>query len=222
MAFSRYGQMVLVTHERSSRLLSIERLPDKRAAHVSERLLARFQAVPPALRRSLTFDNGTEFALHYRLTEQLGIDTFFCDPHAPWQKGGIENAIGRMRIACKRKSGPGHPRARPSSTALVEAYNNTPRKCLAFQTPNEVFSDILKPCCTSNVNPHPRMRGDDTRGYCARSSWFEARLRLAPHHEDREFRERQTLGPHGSEPSALMVRCFAKQSLEPRGQGTIS
>jgi IS30 family transposase len=134
MAFSRYGQMVLVTHERSSRLLSIERLPDKRAAHVSERLLARFQAVPPALRRSLTFDNGTEFALHYRLTEQLGIDTFFCDPHAPWQKGGIENAIGRMRIACRAKrTWPSSPR--PSSTSWLPPITTRQENALPSRPP---------------------------------------------------------------------------------------
>lgn len=44
----------------------------------------------------LTFDNGTEFARHYEL-HRFDIATFFCDPYAPWQKGGIENAIGRMR-----------------------------------------------------------------------------------------------------------------------------
>ncbi|WP_284341520.1 IS30 family transposase, partial [Devosia nitrariae] len=92
-------------------------------------------------RRSMTFDNGTEFALHYKLTCRLALGTFFCDPHAPWQKGGIENAIGRMRRTLKRKT----DLATLSSEqlqALVQAYNNTPRKCLDFQTPNEVFSAI--------------------------------------------------------------------------------
>ena len=50
--------------------------------------------MPPEWRR--TVDNGTEFALHYWLHE-LGIETFFCDTHSPWQKGGVENAIGRLR-----------------------------------------------------------------------------------------------------------------------------
>jgi transposase, IS30 family len=142
MAFSRYGQAVLVIHERSSRLLAIERLAGKRAKGVIERLLARFAALPTALRRSLAFDNGTEFALHYQLNEQLGLDTFFCDPHAPWQKGGIENAIGRMRRCLPRKADLATiDQARLD--ALVAAYNDTPRKCLAFKTPNEVFSDFL-------------------------------------------------------------------------------
>jgi len=142
MAFSKYGQYVLVTHERSSRRLEIERLPGKSAAAVIDRLLARFSPLPDRLRRSLTFDNGTEFALHYRLGELLELDTFFCDTHAPWQKGGIENAIGRMRRTLPRKAD--LATIDPDQLqALVDRYNDTPRKCLAFKTPNEVFSDFF-------------------------------------------------------------------------------
>lgn len=142
MAFSRYGQYVLVTHERTSRLLSIEPLPDKSAASVRRCLSARLAALPRQLRRSLTFDNGTEFALHYKLSCKLSHGTFFCDPHAPWQKGGIENAIGRMRRTLPRKTDLATiPPA--EFDALLARYNNTPRKCLAFRTPNEVFSQLL-------------------------------------------------------------------------------
>lgn len=142
MAFSRYGQYVLVTHERSSRVLTLESLPDKTATSLRLRLGARLAALPRSVRRSMTFDNGTEFALHYKLTCKLALGTFFCDPHAPWQKGGIENAIGRMRRTLKRKTD--LATLTPEQLqALVDAYNNTPRKCLAFQTPNEVFSAIL-------------------------------------------------------------------------------
>lgn len=142
MAFSKYGQYVLVTHERTSRLLSVERLPDKAAASIRRRLSARLAALPRSLRRSLTFDNGTEFALHYKLSCKLSQGTFFCDPHAPWQKGGIENAIGRMRRFLPRKSDLAII-DQHQLDALVDRYNNTPRKCLAFRTPNEVFSEII-------------------------------------------------------------------------------
>lgn len=142
MAFSKYGQYVLVTHERTSRLLSVERLPDKTAASIRSRLSARLAGLPRPLRRSLTFDNGTEFALHYKLSCKLSYGTFFCDPHAPWQKGGIENAIGRMRKMLPRKSDLAAI-TREQLDALVQRYNDTPRKCLAFRTPNEVFSHLL-------------------------------------------------------------------------------
>lgn len=143
MAFSSYGQYVLVTHERSSRLLTLEILPDKTAGTLRKRLSARFASLPKWFRRSLTFDNGTEFALHYKLSCKLALGTFFCDPHAPWQKGGIENAIGRMRRLLPRKTDL-TTLAITQLQALVDQYNNTPRKCLAFKTPNEVISDIFK------------------------------------------------------------------------------
>ena len=142
MAFSKYGQYVLVTHERTSRLLSVERLPDKAAASIRSRLSVRLASLPRTLLRTLTFDNGTEFALHYKLTCKLSHGTFFCDPHAPWQKGGIENAIGRMRRTLPRKSDLATI-DQLQLDRLVALYNDTPRKCLAFRTPNEVFSDIF-------------------------------------------------------------------------------
>ena len=141
MAFSRYGQYVLLTHERSSRLLTLERLPDKTAATLRKRLSARFASLPKALRRSLTFDNGTEFALHYKLSCKLSLGTFFCDPHAPWQKGGIENAIGRLRRWLPRRTNL-DTLTEQQLRDIAHAYNNTPRKCLAFKTPNEVISAI--------------------------------------------------------------------------------
>lgn len=88
---------------------------------------------------------GGEFYRHRQLTERLGIHTYFCDPRAPWQKGGVENAIGRLR------------RAMPTTTdiaalpleqlgAILANYNNTPRKCLGFLTPAETFNPLHFEC----------------------------------------------------------------------------
>ena len=78
----------------------------------------------------------------------LAIETFFCDPYAPWQKGGIENAIGRMRRFIPRKT----DLATLSNSRfrmLLAAYNHTPRKCLDFRTPAEAFSEALHFECES-------------------------------------------------------------------------
>jgi IS30 family transposase len=144
MLFARYGQAVLITHERRSRLLLAARQPTKAAAPVAARLLKQFRALPPALRRTLTIDNGTEFAFHYRLNQELGMATYFCDPHAPWQKGGIENAIGRMRRRLPRKTDLATVSA-GQLNRLIAAYNHTPRKCLGFRTPAELFCELLVP-----------------------------------------------------------------------------
>jgi IS30 family transposase len=93
MLFSSYGQSVLVLHERSSRLTALVKTRTRKARPTAMTLGGLLGALPEGLRQTLTFDNGTEFAEHYR----IGLPTFFCDPHAPWQKGGVENAIGRIR-----------------------------------------------------------------------------------------------------------------------------
>lgn len=158
MLFSRYGQAVLVTHERASRFTVIARQPGKAAQSVLDNLLARFAGLPARLRRSVTFDNGTEFALHYGLGERLGIDTFFCEPRKPWQKGGIENAIGRLRRPLPTKCDIA-ALSPQKLRRIAERYNNTPRQCLGFKTPAEVFSSFFKPLHLKRESTSPLSRG---------------------------------------------------------------
>src|SRR6202012_2478482 len=126
MLFAKYGQVVLALHERTSRVLAILHQPNKAAEPIARSLDAMPAPLPSNLRRTITFDNGTEFAHHFRLQEALGLRTFFCDPHAPWQKGGIENAIGRMRRSLPRKTD--LATISPLElTRLAQRYNHTPR-----------------------------------------------------------------------------------------------
>ena len=114
MLFKTYGQAILVAHERVSRILILAKQPNKTAEATARKLSAWLKPLPPELRQTITFDNGTEFAKHYRLKANLGIQTFFCDTHSPWQKGGIENAIGRMRAALAAQNrSPRHPSQNP-------------------------------------------------------------------------------------------------------------
>ena len=104
--------------------------------------------LPSQWRQTVTFDNGTEFAHHYKLHE-LQIQTFFCDVRSPWQKGGVENAIGRMRRTLPRKTNLATLPNR-QFVELVQAYNNTPRKCLGYLTPAETFwNQVLHFKCES-------------------------------------------------------------------------
>jgi transposase, IS30 family len=151
MMFSKYGQAVLTVHERTSRLLLGIRLASKVARGVARHLVRLFAVLPQRLRQTVTFDNGTEFAHHLAL-RRLAIETFFCDPHAPWQKGGIENAIGRMRRFIPRKTDLATLPTRRFRQS-INAYNNTPRKCLDFQTPAEAFSQVLHFECESTSPP---------------------------------------------------------------------
>ena len=138
MLFSAYGQSVLVLHERATRFTALIKTTTRKAGPTADALASLLAPLPKALRQSLTFDNGTEFAEHYR----IGLDTYFCDPHAPWQKGGVENAIGRIRRFLPRKTDL-DTIDDDLITAIARTYNHTPRRRLDFQTPAELFSRAL-------------------------------------------------------------------------------
>ena len=141
MLFARYGQGLLVLHERQTRFNVVQQPVDRKAVRTARTIGRRLGKLPRAMRKTLTFDNGTEFAEHHRLHKTLGVQTFFCDPHSPWQKGGVENSIGRLRRSLPRKTD-----LRLLTAAdierCVQRLNNTPRKCLDFQTPAEAFSKL--------------------------------------------------------------------------------
>ena len=157
MQFSRYGPVVLVAHERTSRFVQAWLRPDKQARPMAACLMRRFKALPDALRRTITFDNGTEFAAHHRLNRTLNMQTYFCDAHSPWQKGGVENAISRLRRRLPRKT----DLAKLGTAGLdaaIRAYNTTPRKCLDFKTPAEAFEQHLKALHFKRESIHPPAR----------------------------------------------------------------
>ncbi len=157
MLFKKYGQAVLTLHERRSRLLIAVRPPGKFADPIAEAMVKILAPLPPQWRQTITFDNGTEFARHYKL-HTLGMETFFCDTYSPWQKGGVENAIGRMRRTLPRKTDL-VTLSDDRFIELIQAYNNTPRKCLDFQTPAELFwNEVLHFKCESTFRPAPERR----------------------------------------------------------------
>ena len=70
---------------------------DHTAATVAEAMTAKIPEIPEILRRSLTWDQGKEMALHTKITEATGLPIYFCDPHSPWQRGTNENTNGLLR-----------------------------------------------------------------------------------------------------------------------------
>ncbi len=152
--FATPGQAILVAHERTSRLTLAVRAPSLKAEPTAATLIRLMRPVPRDLRRTITFDNGTEFARHHHLARQIGVDTFFCDPRSPWQKGGVENAIGRLRRDIPRKTNLDSLSKWALDTILAR-YNNTPRKCLGFQTPAEAFLQPLHFKCESTPGTSP-------------------------------------------------------------------
>ena len=89
MLFRQSSNILLIVHERTSRLTKIILQPNRSAPTTRDNLARLFDPMPG----TLTIDDRTENALYYELHRA----TFFCDLHAPWQKGGVENPIGRLR-----------------------------------------------------------------------------------------------------------------------------
>ena len=141
MMFAKYGQGIIVMHERLTRVIRMLSLTNKSAPHINDKIMQILRPMPRHMRRSITFDNGSEFAHHYKVADMLHLQTFFCEPRAPWQKGGVENAIGRMRRPLPRKSDLATI-SHQKLQSLVRRYNNTPRLCLDYNTPNEIFNRV--------------------------------------------------------------------------------
>lgn len=154
MLFSTYGQSVLALYERRSRLLMASRQPNREAKPTAAAMKAILAPLPPAWRQTVTFDNGTEFVRHHELHD-IDIQTYFCEPRKPWQKGGVENAIGRLRRRLPRKTNLDKLSDHQFEN-IIRAYNNTPRKCLNYQTPAELFSkEVLHFKCEFTSRPSP-------------------------------------------------------------------
>ncbi len=111
------------------------------SAEETERALTEsIESLPQPLWKTITFDNGGEGANHGRLRETFNLQTYFCDPYASYQKGGVENANRIIRRYL--------PRGTDMSTitqkdiyAIQERINSTPRKVLGYKTPKEVLAE---------------------------------------------------------------------------------
>jgi transposase, IS30 family len=129
--------------ERSSGFAMLVALPDGyKPEHVAPALARKVQSLPQALRRSLTWDQGPEMRDWKQVHVDAGIDVFFCDPRAPWQRGSNENTNGLLRQY--------FPKGFDFSTvteaeldAVADELNERPRKRLEFANPTERLSELL-------------------------------------------------------------------------------
>ena len=128
--------------ERKSRFTFLLQNKDKRSAAVLGRVADALRPLPEDARRTITFDRGSEFAAYAALDRDLAVEAYFCDPHSPWQKGTVENANGRVRRFLPREAEPGALTPTPLRR-LADRLNDTPRRCLGYRTPREVFEAHL-------------------------------------------------------------------------------
>jgi transposase, IS30 family len=128
--------------ERKSRFAFLLPNEDRRSAAVLAGIAEALRPLPEDARRTVTFDRGSEIAAYATLDRHLALASYFRDPHSPWQKGGVENASGRVRRFLPREAEPGALAPAPLRR-LADRLNDTPRRCLAYRTPREVFQEHL-------------------------------------------------------------------------------
>ena len=129
--------------ERTTGFVMLLHLPDDHtAATLAEAITAKIPEIPEILRRSLTWDQGREMALHTQITEATGLPIFFCDPHTPWQRGTSENTNGLLRQYFPKSTdlsfhGPG------ILDNVAAELNARPRKRHNWRTPAEELDRLL-------------------------------------------------------------------------------
>ncbi|GAA1159837.1 IS30 family transposase [Streptomyces javensis] len=129
--------------ERATRYVMLLHLPkDHGAESVRDALVTTVQTLPSHLRRSLTWDQGSEMAAHASFTVTTDVPVYFCDPASPWQRGSNENTNGLLRQYFPK--GTDLAVHTPEHLAAVAAQlNGRPRKTLGWETPAERLHKLL-------------------------------------------------------------------------------
>lgn len=139
-AYNRSAVGVLV--ERKTRFVILCRMDGCTAADALEGFSRQMKKLPAFLRESLTYDRGSELACFEALSKRLKVDIWFCDPHAPWQRGSNENTNGLLRQFLPK----GTDLSLASQTLLndiARLLNGRPRKTLGWATPEEAMAEEM-------------------------------------------------------------------------------
>jgi IS30 family transposase len=133
---SKAAVMVLV--ERRTRYVIIRKLLAKTSFYMHNATVNSLKCFPPKVRRSITYDNGTENALHENTNIKLGCKSYFCNPYHSWEKGTVENMIGIIRRFYPKKTDWKYV-SQWDLNKVARFINNRPMKLLGFKTPYQVF-----------------------------------------------------------------------------------
>ncbi|MFH1920641.1 MAG: IS30 family transposase [Planctomycetota bacterium] len=137
----RGGAVTLL--ERKSGYVLLGKVPNLKAATVRQAAAQRYATTPAALRKTLTLDNGKEFAEHDQLEVEAALKIYFAKPYCAWQRGTNENTNGLIRQFFPKGTDLANiPQHR--FTKVQQLLNDRPRKRLGYRSPNEVLASRLK------------------------------------------------------------------------------
>jgi IS30 family transposase len=140
--FSGNKGAIVTLYEKESKLTLGAKLNSRSTEETIGCIECLLSQVPRKGKKTLTFDNGSEFTDHQRLVKSHQLKTYFCDAYASWQKGGVENANGILRRFVPKGS-----KAQDYTQEQIQIYlhriNGIPRKSLGYKTPYETFQEKL-------------------------------------------------------------------------------
>ncbi len=126
--------------ERRSRMLQSQVVQTKQADEVAQAVIDALEEFPTSWVRTITFDNGTEFARHEDMAQVLPVDIYFAAPYSSYQRGTNENTNGLIRRYLPKGTSFSNL-SQKKLNWIVHELNNRPRKILGYRTPNEVFKE---------------------------------------------------------------------------------
>jgi transposase, IS30 family len=138
------GSAIATLVERHTRFVILVGLPGgKVSEHVVARLATAMAWLPARLRASLTWDQGSEMALHGRFSVATGCPVYFCDPRSPWQRGSNENTNGLLRQYFPKGAFDFTTIDQTALDAVADELNDRPRMTLGWATPGEKMTQLL-------------------------------------------------------------------------------
>jgi len=139
-------KVVTTLVERKSRMVILIKNNSKHSQGVMEKIQEKFATLPEKMCKTITFDQGIEFAAYRQLEHKNKRKVYYCETHSPWQKGSNENMNGRLRWHLPRETDIAKI-TQEDLDQLAAKMNRCPRKCLGYKTPQEVFFQQYKNDC---------------------------------------------------------------------------
>jgi IS30 family transposase len=132
------GSVLLTINERKSGYVLISKIKGRKSELVLKETKRRFERIPKDKKKTVTYDNGSEFAEYEMIEKETGMDVFFANPYHSWERGSNENTNGLIRQFFPKKTN--FDNVSEKEIKKVERLlNNRPRKRLNYLTPKEVF-----------------------------------------------------------------------------------
>jgi transposase, IS30 family len=133
------GAIVTLVERKGDWLRAVP-VASRKADEVARAVVQALQDMPPHLRKTITFDNGSEFAGHDTIAQQLNVDIFFAHPYSAYERGRNENANGLLRQYIPKGMSFENV-TQEQLRGIVNQLNDRPRKKQEYRTPNEVFKE---------------------------------------------------------------------------------